>query len=358
MSWSFGPIQLVEVPGSCSFVLAATTVVRLLFDGTLPRDKTTACVLRYGYRVLGSFVLERVENVGRPEAVRLVMRLVEPAAQEQQPLGPLDLAVIAAHSWGALCVDRSTGETVRVSGSGARELVCGDCMRFYVRNSWKRGKTTFVSGEYDEPAVNIEAFGLPPLRVTELGVWDPQSEQWETDARDAPAAWTAIKQRGARPQFRMEAVLPCAGPGGTFQDPLRDAVEAHDKRERTRARDILRRLLENDVRCLDAHALQGDFSFDRKPKLAVRQYLVGVEFGRRALGADFNGVLRWDVVENQPFLRCLFGYALCLWRLDRQREAADVIEQLVWLNPADQQGARFVQRALKRGLRWSPNLEM
>lgn len=62
MSWAFGPIQLVETPEGCAIVLAATTVVRLLFDGTLPRDKTTACVLRHGYRVLGAFVLERVEN--------------------------------------------------------------------------------------------------------------------------------------------------------------------------------------------------------------------------------------------------------------------------------------------------------
>jgi hypothetical protein len=229
-------------------------------------------------------------------------------------------------------------------------------MRFYVRKTWKRGKTSFVVGEYDEPVVNIEALGLAPLRLTELGIWDPQNEHWESDPRDAPAAWTAIKQRGARPQFRMEAVVPCTGPGGKFKDPLRDSVEAHSNGERTRARDILRRLLENDVRCLDAHAQFGDFSFDRKPKQAVRHYFVGVEFGKRALGADFTGVLRWDVPENQPFLRCLHGYALCLWRLDRRREAAEVLEQLVWLNPADEQGARFVQRALKRGDRWSPNL--
>ena len=55
---------------------------------------------------------------------------------------------------------------------------------------------------------------------------------------------------------------------------------------------------------------------------------------------------------NRPFLRCLHGYGLCLWRLDRRDEAAAVFRRMLWLNPADNQGARFLAGQLASGERW------
>ncbi len=34
-------------------------------------------------------------------------------------------------------------------------------------------------------------------------------------------------------------------------------------------------------------------------------------------------------------------YGLCLWRLGRFKEAEKVFERMLWLNPPDNQGARF-----------------
>jgi hypothetical protein len=33
---------------------------------------------------------------------------------------------------------------------------------------------------------------------------------------------------------------------------------------------------------------------------------------------------------------------LCLWRLKRFEEAASVFERMLWLNPSDNQGVRFL----------------
>ena len=68
--------------------------------------------------------------------------------------------------------------------------------------------------------------------------------------------------------------------------------------------------------CLDAHAHLGNLSFDTRPKHAMRHYEVGVSIGELSLPADFNGVLPWRMTDNRPFLRCLYAYGLCLWRLN------------------------------------------
>ena len=56
----------------------------------------------------------------------------------------------------------------------------------------------------------------------------------------------------------------------------------------------------------------------------------------------------------RPFLRCLHGYGLCLWRLNRRDEAAAVFTRMLWLNPTDNQGMRFLVRQLEAGESWRP----
>jgi hypothetical protein len=51
-------------------------------------------------------------------------------------------------------------------------------------------------------------------------------------------------------------------------------------------------------------------------------------------------VLAWGLIDNRPFLRCMQGYGLCLWRLERWDEAEHVFERMLWLNPSDNQGIR------------------
>jgi hypothetical protein len=53
-------------------------------------------------------------------------------------------------------------------------------------------------------------------------------------------------------------------------------------------------------------------------------------------------VLDWGLIDNRPFLRCLQGYGLCLWRLERWEEAERVFERMIWMNPSDNQGIRFL----------------
>jgi hypothetical protein len=63
-------------------------------------------------------------------------------------------------------------------------------------------------------------------------------------------------------------------------------------------------------------------------------------------------VLAWGLVDNRPFLRCLQGYGLCLWRLARWEEAESVFERMLWLNPSDNQGIRGVLPTVRARGAW------
>ena len=66
-------------------------------------------------------------------------------------------------------------------------------------------------------------------------------------------------------------------------------------------------------------------------------------------------MLLWGHVDNRPFLRCMHGYALCLWRLGRYDEAGRVFEKVLWLNPSDNPGVRFLVEDVRAGTAWEEN---
>jgi hypothetical protein len=49
---------------------------------------------------------------------------------------------------------------------------------------------------------------------------------------------------------------------------------------------------------------------------------------------------------------CLKGYGLALWRAGRFDEALAVFERMLWLNPTDNQGVRFVLDEVRAGAPW------
>jgi len=120
----------------------------------------------------------------------------------------------------------------------------------------------------------------------------------------------------------------------------REAVDLEAAGDPIGAYKILVEMLAVDLRCLDAHAQLGNFSFERRPEEMIRHYEVGLRIGELSLAEGFDGVLPWGFIDNRPFLRCMHGSRLCLWRLGRGEEAASLFERMLWLNPADNQGIR------------------
>ena len=121
------------------------------------------------------------------------------------------------------------------------------------------------------------------------------------------------------------------------------------------AKKLLESLLVKDVRCLDAHAHLGNLAFDKQVRTALEHYQRGVLIGELSLGEKFEGVLPWGMIDNRPFLRCLNGLGLCLWRLERFEEAEALFMRLLWMSPSDNLGVRFLLPSVRTRKPWTAN---
>lgn len=194
----------------------------------------------------------------------------------------------------------------------------------------------------------------PALALKPLGDWDPAEEYWGDEA--APPAWALpIIARGPRPAFAMEQVIPGEDPTAWDDDPIYRSVELKHAGRAREARQLLESLLAEDVRCIDAHAHLGNLIFEADVKAALAHYRAGVAIGDAALGPDFDGVLSWGHEDNRPYLRALVGVGLCAWRLGCREEAVAVFSRMLWLNPGDNQGARFNLEDVVQGRAWQPD---
>jgi tetratricopeptide (TPR) repeat protein len=50
----------------------------------------------------------------------------------------------------------------------------------------------------------------------------------------------------------------------------------------------------------------------------------------------------WGILETRPYMRALHGLGLTTWKLGRLEEASDIFQQMLKLNPNDNQGARYL----------------
>ena len=72
----------------------------------------------------------------------------------------------------------------------------------------------------------------------------------------------------------MEQVRPGNDPEDFDSDPIFEANELKEMGDRAGAEEILNKLLEADLRCLDAHAHLGNQLFRTSPDWALRHYEV------------------------------------------------------------------------------------
>jgi len=192
-----------------------------------------------------------------------------------------------------------------------------------------------------------------PLKLEEEGIWDPKEHYWGGEDEPIDEWAKPIIARGPRPEFLMERVLPGEDPDDPLSDPIIEAADLKDAGNYKEAQRILMDLCEADLRCLDAHAHLGSLLFDYLPKDAIRHYAVGISIGELSLVKGFDGLLPWGYIDNRPFLRCMHGYGLCLWRLGRLDEARRIFDRMLWLNPSDNQGARFLSEEVRAGIAWA-----
>ena len=261
----------------------------------------------------------------------------------------VELIAVAVKGNAVSCRIPGKERVLTLRPAGLWDVVPGEIVMVTPRKQWRYGGHPYLSGEIKAWRLDIPALDLPPLRLKEMGMWDPKDHYWGEPDEPIEEWAKPIRSRGSRPEYEMEQVLPGENPDDPDTDPILEADEQREAGDYLGAHRKLMTLLAEDLRCLDAHAHLGIFVFDHFPEKAIRHCEVGVRIGEFSLGEGFNGVLHWGNIHNRPFLRCLHGYGLCLSRLGRVEEAEEVFTRMLWLNPTDNQGVRSLLGESKRG---------
>lgn len=252
------------------------------------------------------------------------------------------LSVLSATQQTARC--RFLGIERTVTLRTRRAWVPGEIVGAKVRKKWT-SVDPHLSAEIKSERIDATALGLTSLRLEDRGIWNPIEEYWGEEG-EAIEGWAKrIIAYGPRRAFEMEQVLPGYDYEDADYDPIGVSNDLKDSGDTRGAYRTLMDVCRADLRCLDAHAHLGNLAFGPMPwkaVVAVRHYEVGFRIGELSLPADFDGVLAWGHINNRPFLRCMHGYGLCLWLLGRFEEASRIFDRMLWLNPSDNQGIRFL----------------
>lgn len=149
-------------------------------------------------------------------------------------------------------------------------------------------------------------------------MWRPEDDYWGKPDYGIDPMFQAIIEAGERPESKMEQVLPGADPADLDDDI-------------TLAAELIRAGCDAEARALLRHSPRTSAASMRTGispipgsipiPAALVHYQTGVAIGECALPHRYTGLLRWGIIDNRPFLRCLHGMGLCLWRLGRTEEA-------------------------------------
>jgi hypothetical protein len=275
-------------------------------------------------------------------------------AKTEAALAPrLDAVVLKVNEQSARV--RVLGEEGQVTLRSADvwEVVPGQTITLAVSRRWTWRGDAYASGKIEKARVDVAGLGLAPLPLHDCGVVDLRSGS-EPFRRPDPYAplWRKLtaKPRGS---FEMDEIAWGLLPGSDPEDsPTGRAAGLARTGEVERARALVMDTLMQDLRYLDGHAQLGTMELGRWPSRALLHYEVGVRIGELSLPPSFDGVLLWVNLYNRPFLRCLHGYGLALWRLGQWADAQRVFERILSLNPNDNQGIRFCWEDVRQGRTW------
>src|SRR3954468_2903549 len=134
--------------------------------------------------------------------------------------------------------------------------------------------------------------------------------------------------------------------GPREETPLSQAQElldeAFEERDPERRSGLARKALEVSPDCADAYVLLAEQARSRKEALGL--YEKALAAGERALGPQ---VFRedvghfWGLLETRPYMRARGGLAGTLWTMGRRDEAIEHLQDMLRLNPNDNQGVRY-----------------
>lgn len=142
---------------------------------------------------------------------------------------------------------------------------------------------------------------------------------------------------------RIDEVIPEVEPSITnhqkADDLIYDAYDAPPAKGKKLAKDALKLDPEN-VRAMNFLA-----EHEKSAEGALKLYQKALNSGKKQLGETFfkeNKGHFWGLIETRPYMTAKMGFAHCLEALDWKDEAINEYNEMLKLNPSDNQGVRYM----------------
>jgi tetratricopeptide (TPR) repeat protein len=193
----------------------------------------------------------------------------------------------------------------------------------------KKGTGTKAKAKTDMPSGDIRATEKVMTDLTAL-----LNEQQFGSIEDAESFLNNLLGSGKMPSTAKTTALQQA------QELIYDAFDVSGKKRVA----LARQALELCSDCTDAYVLlaqEAARSLDEAKDL----YEQGVKAGERALGPNMfknEAGFFWGILETRPYMRARAGLAECLWMLGNRQEAIEHYQDMLRLNPNDNQGIRYI----------------
>jgi len=201
----------------------------------------------------------------------------------------------------------------------------------------------------------IQIDNVKTLKIKSFGKWNPKKELFDDldeNEEQLSHPYDEILNAKERPIWEMENILPGLK-SGDFHCPIGVGIDMLDSGDWNGAIKYMKNLLLEDARCLDAYAHLGSWYFEADDlNKAKNFYKTGVAVGLKSISNKINDVFPWGLIDNRPFLRCLHGLGITLYRQRNVVDAMAIFQKMIWLNPRDNQGARFLIDSLIKGVKW------
>lgn len=252
----------------------------------------------------------------------------------------LRLAALGCRPRGIRARLLDSAETVFVRPGPFSPLpVEGEVFELEVERVRRVGPRRWLSGPLSGVRLDAVALGLEPLALVEPA----RRDAWRKGHQER---W---RRRGHR-EYELERIPAEA----RAEAILHRAIDLWAGGRLEAARALVDRLLRSDLRCLAAHSCLGFLAFNSPPggggsARARRHYAAGLEIAGLSVPADLDGVMPWSLPGNRPFLRCLYGHSICLWRHGELAAARAGFLRLCRLSPSDQLAARLALDHIERG---------
>lgn len=236
--------------------------------------------------------------------------------------------------------------------------VAGEWFEATVERVWRFGGSDYAKASVERTWLDLDAVGLPVLTLRHQRPWtlDGWLELHGLELDDLEPVYEQVIATPERREVEMEQVVPDPfTPLELEEDAILEAVMWRDAGDARHSEKLLSEMLRQDLRCVDAHAHLGNLAMAGYPARrawgrAHRHYRVGVEIAERPLAPGGQDVTPKGLIDNRPYLRCLHGLGLASWALGDAEAAERLFARLLWRDPADGAGARFLVQAVRDGV--------